>query len=388
MFEELASKIDNSFTIRLLQEMISIPSVVGEEGALAEYLRVELDALGFKSKLDEVEPKRFNVYERMRGEKPGRRLMFNGHTDTVPVCEGWVTDPFKPVRKEGLLYGLGSCDMKGGIACALTALKAFVDSGLSFKGELLFSGVIDEEAFSKGARAMLRSEYGNCDAIVLCEPYSGDEAKPIPLGITGKVLYDVTVKGRAAHGFTPNLGINAVEDAARIITSLERLNMRRHPMFGQGNISTLKIEGGYEVYSVVVPDRCRFEVNRLLVPGESAQSAVEDLEALVKSLDLRADVEVRTKPPQYEPFVLNKDELIMKIFDEVYGEVCGVDPHYGYASGITDANVFSGEAGIPCLHLGPKRGDPHKPNEYVSLDWLPLVTKMYALIAARFLGQD
>jgi len=164
--------------------------------------------------------------------------------------------------------------------------------------------------------------------------------------------------------------------------------MRRHPMFGQGNISTLKIEGGYEVYSVVVPDRCRFEVNRLLVPSESAQSAVEDLEALVKSLDLRADVEVRTKPPQYEPFVLNKDELIMRIFDEVYREVCGVDPHYGYASGITDANVFSGEAGIPCLHLGPKRGDPHKPNEYVSLDWLPLVTKMYALIAARSLGQD
>lgn len=270
----------------------------------------------------------------------------------------------------------------------MTALRALVDSNLSFNGELLFSGVIDEEAYSKGARAMLKSEYGKCDAILLCEPYSGDESKPIPLGITGKILYDVTVKGCAAHGFSPHLGINAIEEAGRIITALERLRMRRHPEFGQGNICTLKIEGGYKVYSVVVPDRCRFEVNRLLVPGESVQNAVEDLEELVKSLELRADVEVGTKPPQYEPFVLKKDERIIRIFNEVYREVCGTDPHYGYASGITDANVFTGEAGIPCLHLGPKRGDPHKPNEYVSLDWLPTVTKMYALIAARFLSQD
>jgi succinyl-diaminopimelate desuccinylase len=388
MCEEIVSKIDDAYTIRRLEEMISIPSVVGDERSLAEYLRAALDSLGFKAELNEVEPNRYNVYGRIHGNGSGQRLMFNGHTDTVPVCEGWVTDPFKPVRKEGRIYGLGSCDMKGGFACALTALKAFVDSNLSFNGELLFSGVIDEEAYSKGARAMLKSEWGKCDAILLCEPYSGDESKPIPLGITGKVLYDVTVKGCAAHGFSPHLGINAIEEAAHIITALERLRMRRHPEFGQGNTCTLKIEGGYKVYSVVVPDRCRFEVNRLLVPGESVQNAVEDLEELLKSLELRADVEVGTKPPQYEPFVLKKDERIIRIFNEVYREVCGFDPHYGYASGITDANVFTGEAGIPCLHLGPKRGDPHKANEYVSLDWLPTVTKMYALIAARFLSQD
>jgi len=388
VFEELISEIDNDLTVRLLEEMIRIPSVVGEERELAEYLRATLDSLGFNSEMDEVEPERFNIYGGIAGEEPGRRLMFNGHTDTVPVCDGWVTNPFKPMRKEGLLYGLGSCDMKSGLACTLTALKAFVDSGFAFKGKLLFSGVIDEEAYSKGARAMLQSQYGKCDAIILCEPYPGDGSKPIPLGIMGKVLYDVTVKGRAAHGFTPDLGVNAIEEATRIISSLERLNMRSHPKFGKGNICTLKIEGGYKVYSVVVPDRCRFEINRLLVPGESAQDAIEDLQALVKSLDLKADVDVQTKPPQYEPFVMSQDEPIIGIFDEVYREVCRTDPHYGYVSGITDANVFTGEAGIPCLHLGPKRGDPHKANEYVSLDWLPFVTRMYALIAARFLGQD
>jgi len=387
MLEEIVSKIDNAYTIRRLEEMIGIRSVVGEEKALAEYLRSELDALGFRSEMVEVEPGRPNVYGQMAGERRGPRLMVNGHTDTVPVCEGWSSDPFKPVAKNGRMYGLGSCDMKGGFACALTALKALVDSSFRFKGELLFSGVIDEEAYSKGARAMLDSEYGKCDAIVLCEPYSGDQSKPIPLGITGKVLYEVTVKGRAAHGFSPHLGVNAIDDAARIITSLQKLRMPRHPKFGQGNFCTLKIDGGYRTYSVVVPDHCRFEVNRLLVPGESVQSALEDLRSLVASLDLKSQVEVGTKSPRYEPFMLKGDEPIMTIFHEVYREVCGTDPVYGYASGVTDANIFTGEAGIPCLHLGPKRGDPHKSNEYASLDWLPLLSRMYTLIAARFLDR-
>ncbi|MFQ6053756.1 MAG: M20 family metallopeptidase [Candidatus Bathyarchaeia archaeon] len=386
MFEELVAGLDGSYTVRRLEEMIRIPSVVGEEAELAEYLRTELDALGFETELDEVEPGRPNVYGRMEGGGPGRRLMFNGHTDTVPVCEGWETDPFTPVTRAGRIHGLGSCDMKAGFACILTALKALADSGPGFEGELLFSGVIDEEAYSKGARAMLKTEYGRCDAIVLGEPYPGDESKPIPLGITGKVLYDVTVKGRAAHGFRPHLGVNAVEEAATIIASLGRLRMRSHPKFGRGALCTLKIEGGYKVYSVVVPDRCRFEINRLLVPGESAATAVEDLKELVGSLGLEAEVEVGTKPPRYEPFVMGGDEPIMRVFHEVYREVMGVDPLYEYAYGITDANVFAGEAGIPCLHLGPRRGGAHQPNEYVPLEWLPPVSRMYALIAARFLG--
>ena len=388
MIEELVDRLDNAYTIRRLEEMIRIPSVVGGEAELAEYLYEELDALGLRSELDEVETDRPNVYGRRSGERPGKRLMFNGHTDTVPVCEGWETDPFTPVVKEGRMYGLGSCDMKAGIACALTALKAFSDSGFKFDGELLFSGVVGEEAYSKGARALLRSRYADCDAIVLCEPYPGEESQPIPLGITGKILYDVTVKGRAAHGFSPDLGVNAIEEASRIITSLDKLKMLTHPKFGRGNLCTLKIDGGYKIYSVVVPDRCRFEVNRLLVPGETASSAVEDFKELVKSLGLKANVEVGTKPPRYEPFVMREDELIMKIFHEIYLEVMGVEPMYEYASDITDANVFTGEAGIPCLHLGPKSGDSHQPNEYVPLDWLPIVSKMYTLVAARFLRSD
>ena len=384
---EVLSKLDDTYTLRLLKDMIRINSVVGQEGELAEYIRAELESLGFKCEMDEVEPGRPNVYARLGGEGPGKRLNFNGHTDTVPIVEGWDTDPFTPVTKEGRMYGLGSCDMKAGIACTINALKAIVESGLEFNGELSFSGVIDEEAYGVGAKALLKTDLAGVDAIVLAEPYPGNETKPIPLGITGKILYDIYVRGKAAHGFRPHLGVNAVEEASKIIANLDGLEFIDHPDFGQGNYSTLKIEGGYDVYSVVVPARCRFEVNRLLVPGETVETAIKDMERLVESLDLEANVEVKTKPPKYEAYVMEKSDPILQIFDEIYQEVMGKEPLYKYASGITDANIFAGEGGISCLHLGPERGGAHQKNEYVPLDWLPPVSKMYALIAARFLGE-
>ncbi len=384
--EELITKLDISYTQRVLEDIIRINSIVGQEGDLAEYLKNELESLGLKCELDTVEPNRPNVYARLQGDKSGRRLNFNGHTDTIPIVDGWETDPFNPVSKDGKLYGLGACDMKAGIACILNALRAFVETGHPFSGELSFSGVIDEEAYGKGAKAMLKTDLAKVDAIVLAEPYPGDATKPIPLGNTGKILYDISVKGKAAHGFRPHLGINAIEELGQILANLNRLEFRNHPDFGKGNFCTIKIEGGYEkVYSVVVPASARMEINRLLVPGETAQTAIENMKNLVSDLNLTAEVEVRTKPPQYEAYVMSKDERIIQIFDPIYKEVMGKTPHYEFASGITDANIFAGEGGIPCLHLGPHQEVAHQKNEYVILDCLQPTSQMFALIAARFL---
>ena len=385
--EEALACLDHSYTVNLLTDLIRIPSVVGEESALASYLHQQLKALGLHCELHEVEPGRPNIYAILPGRKPGRRLNFCGHLDTVPPGDGWTTDPFSPLERDGRMYGLGACDMKAGIACALTMIRALVQSGASFDGELSFAGVVDEEAHGKGARAMLTSQLGNVDAIVLAEPYPGDETKPIPLGITGKILYDIRVRGKAAHGFRPHLGVNAIEDAAAIIANLDRLDHPKHPEFGIGNTCTLKIEGGYQIYSVVIPEQCRFEVNRLLVPGEDTDSAIRDMEKLVASLGLGSSVTIELKPPQYQPFVMDRDEPILQVFDDVYRHVMGVEPFYEYASGITDANIFTGEGGIPCLHLGPRRGAAHQANEFVPLEWLPRIAVMFAMIAIRFLAQ-
>lgn len=388
MTEELLSKLDIAFLQKILEDMIRINSIVGKEGDIAEFLKNELEALGLKCEMDVVEPSRPNIYARLEGERPGKRLNFNGHTDTVPVVDGWETDPFIPIVKDGKLFGLGACDMKAGIACILNMLRALVESDHPFSGELSFSGVIDEEAYGKGAKAMLKTDFAKVDAIILAEPYPGDEVKPIPLGITGKILYDISVKGKAAHGFRPHLGINAIEELGKILANLNNLKFKEHPDFERGNYCTLKIVGGYkEVYSVVVPALARMEINRLLVPGETVQTAIEDMERLISDLNLTAEVEVKTKPPRYEAFVMDRNEPIIQIFDPIYREIMGKAPHYDYTLGVTDANIFAGEGGIPCLHLGPHQEVAHQKNEYVLLDWLQPVSKMYALIVARFLGE-
>jgi len=387
MISEVLSRLDGSYTVRLTEEMIGIPSVTGEEEALSLYLKEKLEGYGFKTELEYVEPGRPNVYGVLEGSMSGKRLNYNAHTDTVPAGDDWLTDPFKAVTRDDRIYGRGACDMKSGIACTLNILRAVADSGAEFGGELSFSGVIDQESTDKGAWRMMEDpRWKSLDGVVLTYSYCGDETKPIPLGLTGKVLYDVKVKGRAAHGFRPHLGINAVEDAARIIANLDKLRLVDHPQFGKGTVCTLKMEGGYKVYSVVVPESARFEVNRLLVPGESIDYALNDMRRLVDSLSLRSEVEVGVKPPKYEPYIASRDEPLMRTLHGVYQEVMGREPLYEYAYGITNANIFQGEQGIECVHIGPQRGDPHGPNEYVKLEWLRPVSEMYTRLALRYLS--
>ncbi|RLG96502.1 hypothetical protein DRO27_02160, partial [Candidatus Bathyarchaeota archaeon] len=202
---DLLKKLDDSYTIKLSEEMIAIPSVTGDEEALALYIKDKLESYGMEIELNYVSPGRPNVHGVLKGSKPGKRLDYNAHTDTVPAGDDWLTDPFKAVIKDGKLYGRGACDMKTGIACSLNMLKAVADSGVEFNGELSFSGVVDQEATDIGAWAMMDQEkWRSLDGVVLTYSYCGDETKPIPLGLTGKVLYNINVKGKVAHGFRPH----------------------------------------------------------------------------------------------------------------------------------------------------------------------------------------
>ena len=387
MIDDVLRHLDDRYTVRLSEEMIAIPSVTGDEEALALYIKDKLESYGMETELNYVSPGRPNVHGVMKGSKPGKRLDYNAHTDTVPAGDDWLTDPFKADIKDGKLYGRGACDMKTGIACSLNMLKAIADSGAEFNGELSFSGVVDQEATDIGAWAMMEQEkWRSLDGVVLTYSYCGDETKPIPLGLTGKVLYNINVKGKAAHGFRPHLGVNAVEDAARIIANLDKLKLKEHLDFGTGTVCTLKTEGGYKKYSVVVPESARFEVNRLLVPGETIQYTIDDMKRLVGSLVLKSEVDVGVKPPKYEPYTSSRDEPLMKILHQEYETVMGREPLYEHAYGITNANIFQGEQGIPCIHLGPQRGGAHQPNEHVKLEWLPPVSEMYTRIAMAYLN--
>ena len=101
---------------------------------------------------------------------------------------------------------------------------------------------------------------------------------------------------------------------------------------------------------------------------------------------MNASVEVQTKPPTYEPFIISKEDPLIKVFDPIYHEIMGSPPKYGYVNGVEDANVFAGEGNIPCLLLGPPQEMAHQKNEYVELSWLPKLSKMYTKIAVNYLA--
>ncbi|NIN66697.1 MAG: M20/M25/M40 family metallo-hydrolase, partial [Anaerolineae bacterium] len=174
MIDEVLKHLDDGYTVRLSEEMLAIPSVTGDEEALALYVQGKLESYGMETELQYIAEGRPNVYGVMKGSGPGRRLNYNAHTDTVPAGDGWDTDPFKAVIKDGKLYGRGACDMKTGIACNLNMFKAIADAGAEFKGELSFSGVVDQEATDIGAWAMMEEpKWRSLDGVVLTYSYCG-----------------------------------------------------------------------------------------------------------------------------------------------------------------------------------------------------------------------
>lgn len=378
-------KLASFDTVGLLRELVEVPSPVGSEERLADALGERLACEGFDVRYEEVEGTRKNVVGTFRFERPGPCLWFNGHLDTVPVSGAWTTDPHVATARDGRLYGLGALDMKGGIAASIAAVVSIAGSGAPLRGTIGFSGVIDEEGYSNGARAQVDRGIGDVDAIIIGEPCFGSEESPIPVLTPGKVLYRVTVKGRPAHGFQPQEGINAVEEAARIVAALPKLRQTDHPALGKGPVSTLKIAGGYDQYAVVVPERCEVIVSRMIVPGETREGCKADLEALIASLHLAAETTVELVPPYYAPLETDTSSALFSVFRGSYDQEFGRSPTYRAVPIITDASIFCGLGGVPTLVFGPSGGGIHKADEYVDLEAVAICARVYARTAVRFL---
>ncbi len=388
MKKDLIDRISRSRVLADLKKMISIPSETGDESSLGNFIGDRLEDMGVEPELQPVEGARENVYGFHFFDREGPLLSLNGHLDTVPAGDGWTSNPYEPVEQDEKVYGLGSLDMKAGLAAMLEAFRLIVGSTVDLKGAISFSAVVDEEAYSLGAKALLSTEISESDAIITGEPFFGIEGSPVPLGITGKILYGISARGESAHGAAPEKGVNAIEEIASLLSCLDDLPVGSHPEFGAGNISTLKIEGGFEEYSVTVPDRCRAIINRLMVPGETVDGALEEMRNLIEGLSLEADFDVSSESPSYEPFVLSESEPIFEAFRSSYRETMGTDPVFGYLRNIMDANIFVNRADIPTLVFGPRGEGMHAPAEHVEIDSVMKTTEVYLETITNYLGRS
>ena len=152
----LRDLVDPEEAAALTGELVAIRSYPGEEGAVQHHVAGWLQANGLEPEFQPTEGDRPNVIARVENG-PGPTLLINGHVDTVLAVDGWSSDPWTPRRDDNRLYGIGAGDMKSGVAAAMLTTRALTQNRERWHGSVVFSSVVDEEAYSIGARALIDS---------------------------------------------------------------------------------------------------------------------------------------------------------------------------------------------------------------------------------------
>jgi succinyl-diaminopimelate desuccinylase len=222
--DAIAESITSGRITELIEGLVSIPSVTGSEQALGDMLHGHFEELGLSNiRRVPVEDSGDSLAVRIPGCGNGRAFMLNFHQDTFDACDGWKTDPWSPVVKDGRVYGLGAHDMKAGAAAVLAAVEAIVRSGVELDGDLIVSATTDEENWSRGAHALMDSGLlEGCEGCLIPEP---TPAGRLRIGSRGRHVIKIDLAGRTAHAAYTGEGVNAVHDAAKIITALDRIGL-------------------------------------------------------------------------------------------------------------------------------------------------------------------
>ncbi len=381
---ELLSKIDGIDISRLLADLVSIPSYESEQ-KITEYIAHRLERIGVGYKFTEVAPGRQNLIASTGvGDKV---LIFNTHTDTVPPgnIENWRYPPLNLTRDGNELLGLGACDAKGSLASMLTAFEMLACNAPLLNGQLILQAVCCEETRARGTLAETRRGI-SADAAIIGEP---TELVPM-IGHKGGMGMEITIFGKAAHGSSPQEGINAISKMAVLIKALDALaadiSTRRDSLCGRASLAITQICGGQA--RNVIPDECTITLDRRLIPGETLNDARNEILAVIdkqKALDPDLVISVQ-EIIGIKPCKTSLDEPIVEVVKNSVAQVKGVKQEVSGFSACCDMWCLMEEAHIPTVILGPgKLTMAHKANESISVADLHEAAKIYAAIALNWL---
>jgi acetylornithine deacetylase len=372
--------VDRDLAVKLLRDLVAIDSVnptlvPGSRGeaAASEFLCKFLREHGIAAELDEAAPGRPNVVALLspatatanRSEKKSAELAILAHIDTVGA--GDMPEPFTPREREGRLYGRGALDIKSGVAAMCAAAIAAQDAGVIQK-PLLIAAVLDEECDSIGTEALLKRY--TADAAIVIEPTD----LRLTIAHKGYAWFEILTHGRAAHGSLPSEGRDAIRMMGRVLNILDALDRKLasltpHPLLGHGSLHASVIRGGQELSSY--PAECRLQLERRMLPEESAGEVEVELRSLVAGLsardpEFRATVRGLGSRPAYE---ISPDAPIVQLVSDAIRKILGsgaADHLVGMAAW-TDTALLA-EAGIPGIVFGPSGRGLHGKEEYVDLD--------------------
>lgn len=352
--------------IDTVKELIAAPSHSGETGEM-EYL--------VASKVGEIADADFmpvqnmgrNVVSKVVHDDSLPTIIINGHLDTVAVCKGWTREPLAPTVDGDKIYGLGSADMKAGVAVAIEAFRMLADIGTF---NVTFAGTIDEEGDSTGAFELLDNGI-KADLCLIPEPSHGN----LMMGCRGRLVFEILIRGRSAHGAVPEEGVNAIEEASKFVCALEKIEYLEHHILGRGSSTVLAMEGGTRTLSV--PESCRIKLDRHYVPGETMESCLQQLKDAAASFSAEAEFDIRPDPTRKTPFL----EPYVTLDEGMASHFCqSVGAEYAYGRSVGDYNAFSKV--MPTVVYGPHGGNWHSADEWVSISSIEECLEGYRSYAA------
>lgn len=382
---ETASAPDVARLCGLLEKLVAIDTQnpPGRETEAAALLASGLKAIGFATDVHFIAEGRANVVGRIdNGDGP--RFAFNSHMDTVPVGGGWTSDPLRLTERDGRLFGRGACDAKGPIVAMVEAGCLLAAQKDLWRGTLIMMFVADEEIDGGGSRVLAKEE-PRPDMIVIGEPTNN----AVFAAHKGCLRPLIRAKGKAAHSGRPELGVNAILAASRLMSLIDardrELRALHHPLVGHASLSVTRIAGG--IGDNVIPENCEMVLDRRLLPGETLDAAMEELHALLTRAKSEHGVEaeiaaIRTKAGSTETPV--DDPLVRRAV--AISRAHGVTfPQPGGLTGGCDLVHFH-DAGAVGIVLGPGSLDvAHQPDEYVPKDDLARAALIYRDLAVTMM---
>ncbi len=348
-----------------------------------------------------------NLVARVRGSNPGRRLILNGHLDTYPVGDisKWTVSPYQGDLKDGRIYGRGACDMKGGIAASIVAMKILAERRDTWSGELVMTLGGDEESMGDlGVRELIRTvPHAKGDAAIIADAGSPMVTR---FGEKGFIWISVETSGSPAHGAHVHRGVNAID---RLRQVLDRISELRHiqvvapitvrdaiarakavseELSGKGEADVLssvtinvgRIEGGTSPN--LVPASASFAADIRIPVGVTVQEVESRLLDAISAIDgVSLKVDRRTEPTFTDP-----NSEIASCIQAAATKVLGAAPALNMRVGASDARVYRA-AHVPTIVYGPTPFNMGGADEYVLLNELEAVMRVQALAGLDFLSR-
>ena len=372
--------------IKLAKELIKFPTIRTEDKGIMKFLSKKLSSIGFKYKIIKSKgldsKPALNLFAKFGKDRPN--ILFLGHTDVVLNLENWSVHPFKGVVKNSYLYGRGAQDMKGGIACWISAVSKFIKNK-QFKGSLSILIAADEETSGLGSSAVmkyLRSKKEKIDFAIVGEPSSnrkvGDE---IRIGRRGSMNAKLTVVGKSGHSAFYESYINPCTTLSRTVTKLKSIKLDSGTKYMPPSHLEITKMNVNNLSENVVPQSAEAYFNVRFNSKHKSSSLKKKLSRIISNIvrkdkcKFKIDYRVSGESFYTKP---NKEIYMVK---KVIKKITGISTKLNCRGGTSDSRFLGS---IPRLELGLRNNYIHMVDERTSISDLKKLTKLYYNILENY----